>query len=174
MVLKWEEYCQIHAHHSRCELSILNYILEKCCSALTLTICYKSLRLSFYIPGRAHILSKTTITKKQPIENQKNLNLLNTVQIENGFHFFTELGKFTGITATSTMEFAEKLQTVPIQSVTFHFQRQDFQKWFKNTIDDEELATRINQIKAGFQDENLRKALSTTVQNRITELQQHP
>jgi hypothetical protein len=118
-------------------------------------------------------LSKTTITKKQPIEKQKNLNLLNTVQIENGFHFFTELGKFTGITATSTMEFAEKLQTVPIQSVTFHFQRQDFQKWFKNTIGDEELATRINQIKAGFQDENLRKALSTTVQNRITELQQH-
>ena len=129
--------------------------------------------LSFYISGRAHILSKTAITKKQPIEKQKNLNLLNTVPIENGFHFFTELGKFTGITATSTMEFAEKLQTIPIQSVTFHFQRQDFQKWLKNTIGDEELATRINQIKAGFQDENLRKALSTTVQNRITELQQH-
>jgi len=174
MVLKWEEYCQIHAHHSRCELSILNYILEKCCSALTLTICYKSLRLSFYISGRAHILSKTTITKKQPIEKQKNLNLLNTVQIENGFHFFAELGKFTGITAISTVEFVEKLQTVPIQSVTFHFQHQDFQKWFKNTIGDEELATRINQIKAGFQDEDLRKALSTTVQNRIAELKQHP
>ena len=120
-----------------------------------------------------NILSKTTIIKKQPIEKQKNLNLLNTVPIENGFHFFTELGKFTGITATSTMEFAEKIQTIPIQSVTFHFQRQDFQKWLKNTIGDEKLATRINQIKAGVQDENLRKALSTTVQNRITELQQH-
>jgi hypothetical protein len=118
-------------------------------------------------------LSKTATTKKQPIEKQKSLNLLNTVPIENGFHFFTELGKFTGITAISTVEFAEKLQTVPIQSVTFHFQRQDFQKWLKNTIGDEELSTRINQIKAGFQDENLRKALSTTVQNRITELQQH-
>jgi hypothetical protein len=119
-------------------------------------------------------LSKTATIKTHTIEKQKNLNLLNTVTFENGFHFFTELEKFTGITATSTMEFAEKLQTVPIQSVTFHFQRQDFQKWFKNTIGDEELATRINQIKAGFQDENLRKALSTTVQNRITELQQHP
>ena len=120
-----------------------------------------------------HILSKTATIKTQPNEKQNHLNLLNTVPIENGFHFFTELGKFTGITATSTVEFAEKLQTVPIQSVTFHFQRQDFQKWLKNTIGDEELATRINQIKAGFQGENLRKALSTAVQNRITELQQH-
>jgi hypothetical protein len=131
-------------------------------------------RLSFYISGRAHILSNTATIKNHPIEKQKNLNLLNTVKFENGFHFFTELGKFTGITATSTVEFAQKLQTVPIQSVTFHFQRQDFQKWLKNTIGDEELVTRINQIKAGFQDENLRKTLSTTVQNRIAELQQHP
>ena len=129
---------------------------------------------SFSISGRVHILSKTAITKKQTIEKPKNLNLLNTVPFENGFHFFTELGKYTGITASSTVEFAEKLQTVPIQSVTFHFQRQDFQKWLKNTIGDEELAKRIDQIKAGSQDENLRKELSKTVQNRITELQQHP
>ncbi len=116
-------------------------------------------------------MSKIAITKKQTIEKPKNLNLLNTVPFENGFHFYTEHGKYTGITASSTVEFAEKLQTVPIQSVTFHFQRQDFQKWFKNTIGDEELATRIDQIKAGPQDENLRKELFKTVQHRITELQ---
>jgi hypothetical protein len=45
-----------------------------------------------------------------------------------GFHFLTELGKNTGVTATSMVEFAEKLQKIPVQSVTFHFQRQDFQK----------------------------------------------
>ena len=104
----------------------------------------------------------------------KNLNLLNNVPLENGFQFFTELGKNTGITANSTVEFAEKLQTVPIQSVTFHFQHKDFQKWLKNTVGDEELAKRIDHIKAGTQDENLRKDLSKTVQNRIAELQQHP
>ena len=119
-------------------------------------------------------MSKTTITKKQPIEKQKNLNLLNTVKFENGFHFFTERGKFTGITATSTVEFAEKLQTIPVQSVTFHFQHQDFQKWLKNTIGDEELVKRIDQIKVDPQEEELRKELSQTVQNRIAELQQHP
>jgi hypothetical protein len=125
---------------------------------------------SFHVSGCVRILSKIAITKKQTIEKRKNLNLLNTVSFENGFHFFTELGKYTGITASSIVEFAEKLQIIPIQSVTFHFQRQDFQKWLKNTIGDEELAKRIDQIKAGSQDENLRKELSKTVQNRITEL----
>jgi hypothetical protein len=76
----------------------------------------------------------------------KNLNLLNTVPLGHGFQFFTEHGKNTGITASSTVEFAEKLQIIPIQSVVFHFQRKDFQKWFKNTVGDEDLAKRIGQI----------------------------
>jgi menaquinone-dependent protoporphyrinogen IX oxidase len=110
-------------------------------------------------------LGKKFNTMSQP------LNLPNAVPTEKAFQFFTELGKNTGITASSTVEFAEKLQTVPIQSVTFHFHRQDFQRWFKNTIDDEELAKRIDQINIWVQnDENLRKELSETVQNRIAEL----
>jgi hypothetical protein len=101
----------------------------------------------------------------------QSLNLPNTVPFENSFQFYTELGKNTGITASSTVEFAEKLQIIPIQSVTFHFQRQDFQRWFINTIGDEELAKRIDQINVWtHDDENLRKELSKTVQNRITEL----
>ena len=104
----------------------------------------------------------------------KNLNLLNTVPLQNGFRFFTERGKYTEINATSKVEFVEKLQTVPIQSVIFHFQRQDFQKWLKNTIGDKELAKRINQIKAMFPYESLKKELFKTLQNRITELQKHP
>jgi hypothetical protein len=104
----------------------------------------------------------------------KNLNLLNIVPFEKGFRFFTERGKFTGMTATSLVEFAEKLQTVPIQSVAFHFQRQDFQKWFKNTIGDKELSKRIDCIKPESREEYLRKELSKTVQNRIAELKQQP
>ena len=98
------------------------------------------------------------------------LNLINTVPFEKSFQFYIELGKNTGITSSSTVEFAEKLQIVPIQSVTFHFQRQDFQRWFINVIGDEELANRIDQINLWtHDDENLRKKLSETVQNRIAE-----
>ena len=97
-------------------------------------------------------------------------NLINTVPFEKSFQFYIEPGKNTGITASNTIEFAQKLQIVPIQSVTFHFQRQDFQKWFTNVIGDEELAKRIDQINVWTQDdENLRKKLSETVQNRIAE-----
>jgi hypothetical protein len=118
-------------------------------------------------------LAKTAVAKNQIIQRPNNLILLNTVPFENGFHFYKEQGNYTGLTANGTAEFAEKLQTIPLESITFHFQRQDFQKWFKNTIGDKELAKRIDQIKAGPQDENLREELSKTIQNRITELQQH-
>ena len=97
-------------------------------------------------------------------------NLLNTVPFEKSFQFYIELGRNTGITASNTIEFAEKLQIVPIQSVTFHFQRQDFQRWFINVIGDEEIAKRIDQINVWtHDDEKLRKKLSETVQNRIAE-----
>jgi len=110
-------------------------------------------------------LGKKFNTPAQP------LNLLKTVPFENRFQFYTELEKNTGITASSTVEFAEKLQVIPIQSVTFHFQHQDFQRWFINVIGDEELAKRIDQINVWTRDdENLRKKLSETVQNRIAEL----
>jgi Family of unknown function (DUF5752) len=128
----------------------------------------------FNISGRVCLLSKSTVIRKQAIKKQKNPNLLNSVLYENGFHFFIEIGKYTGVTANSTVEFREKLKIIPIQSVTFHFQRQDFQKWFKNTIGDKELAQRIDKINTESRDENLVIALSKIVQNRIAELQQHP
>jgi menaquinone-dependent protoporphyrinogen IX oxidase len=98
------------------------------------------------------------------------MNLPNIVPNEKAFQFFTEIGKNTGITAISAVEFAEKLQVIPIESVTFHFYRQDFQRWFKNTVSDEELAKRIDQINLWVKnDEDLRKELLGTVQNRIAE-----
>jgi len=109
-------------------------------------------------------LGKKFNTQSQP------LNLPKTVPSEKSFQFYTELGKNTGITASNTVEFAEKIQIVPIESVTFHFQRHDFQRWFINVIGDEELAKRIHQINIWVHDdEKLRKELSETVQNRIAE-----
>ena len=116
-------------------------------------------------------MPKIAGTSKQSPAKPKGPNLLNTVPYEKGFHFFTEHGKYTGITACGTVEFAEKLEIIPIESVMFHFQRQDFQKWLRNTIGDEELAKRIDPIEAWSSDENLRKELFKTVHTRITELQ---
>jgi Family of unknown function (DUF5752) len=121
-------------------------------------------------------MAKRAIIKNQTPEKQKNLSLLKTFPYEKGFHFFTELGKYTGITATSIVEFDEKLKIAPILSVTFHFQRQDFQKWLRNVVGDEELAKRIDGIAeiTWSSDEILRKDLLKTVQSRVAELTEIP
>jgi alpha-amylase len=118
-------------------------------------------------------MSKTTMVKNQPPKKTKRQELLRAVPYESGFHFYIGLGKYAGVTATSLDEFAGKLQTVPVESITFHFQRGDFQKWLGNTIGDDELAKRIYQLKQGpswSSDENLRKELVKTVQKRLAEL----
>jgi hypothetical protein len=117
------------------------------------------------------------VTAKTVGGRLKEQQLLATVPYEKGFHFFTGLGKYTGVTANGMVEFAQKLQIIPIQSVTFHFQRQDFQKWARNVVGDEELAKRIDKIRESAphsSDENLRKELFKTVHNRIAELQRRP
>ena len=128
-------------------------------------------RLVMDDPNTAMVKEWATELAKKFNNLSQPLNLLKAVPFENDFQFYTELEKNTGITANSTVELAEKLQTVPLQSVTFHFQRQDFQRWIKITIGDEELAKRIDQINLWTNDdENLRKKLSETVQNRVAEL----
>ena len=108
------------------------------------------------------------VGKKFSIRSQ--IDLLKVVLPENVFQFFTELERNTGITANCLVDFAEKLQTIPVESVRFHFQRQDFQRWFKNTVGDEELATRIDHINIWVHGENLKEVVSQAVQNRVTEL----
>jgi hypothetical protein len=89
---------------------------------------------------------------------------LRTVPFESGFHFYTALGNYTGITATNLSEFAAKLKTIPIESITFHLQRNDFQKWIQYTIKDAALAERISRIKGAQSAEDLRKEILRTVE----------
>jgi len=102
--------------------------------------------------------------------NTKIMEILRTVPYENGFHFYTAPGKFTYETATSLESFEKKLQTVPADSLKFHLQRGDFQKWIKTTLGDEELAQRLNSVSLTLPAENLRKEMYAIVQTRITEL----
>jgi hypothetical protein len=46
--------------------------------------------------------------------------VLHTVPFENDFHFRTDQGDYTNVTATSLMDFADKLDVVNIVSVEFH------------------------------------------------------
>jgi len=98
------------------------------------------------------------------------IEILRNVPFEKGFHFYTAPGNFTRETATSLDTFENKLHVVPADSVNFHFQRGDFQKWIEDTLGDSELAKRVSSIKLTLPVEDLRKELIAIVQTRITEL----
>ena len=114
-------------------------------------------------------MSRKTQVKNQsilkPIIVKPNIvKPLRTVPFERGFHFYSAIGNHTGITATNLSEFATKLQTIPMESITFHFQRKDFQKWIQYTIEDAALAERVSRIKGDQSAEGLRKEILRTVE----------
>ena len=109
-------------------------------------------------------MSTKVQVKKQLIAKPTRAKPLTTVSFENGFHFYTAIGNYTGITATNLNEFATKLQIIPKESIAFHFQRKDFQKWIKCTINDVALAERISRVNGEQSAEDLRKEILRTVE----------
>lgn len=108
----------------------------------------------------------------QPQSHSNCAGILGTLPFEEGFHFCTEGGKYTGITATSLHEFTEKLQTIDQNSIDFHIQRRDFQKWIADEFCNKELPKQIDQLSAEkVVDEKLRQELLDTVNAYIKKWQ---
>jgi hypothetical protein len=97
--------------------------------------------------------------------------ILHPVPYDHGFHFFMPDGHYTGETAVSLCSFLRDLGSVDTESLRFHFLRDDFQKWIRTTIGDEELAQRIDKLDKKLSVENLQQHLADIVQKRISELQ---
>jgi hypothetical protein len=97
--------------------------------------------------------------------------ILSPVSYKQGFHFFMLDGHYSGETALSLCGFLKDLGRIDVQSIRFHFDRGDFQKWLRTTIGDEELAQRIDKVGRTLSDERLIRQLSEIVQKRISELQ---
>jgi alpha-amylase len=112
-------------------------------------------------------------TKKtiNAIDKETARNALRTVPYEKGFHFFMTEGHYSGETAISLLTFAKELEMQEIQSIRFHFERDDFQKWIRTTIEDEQLAQGIDKLPKKVSDEDLRKQLVEVLQKRLSELQ---
>jgi hypothetical protein len=98
--------------------------------------------------------------------------ILKPVPYSQGFHFFMPDGHYTGETALSLCSFLRDLDAIDVESVKFHFDRGDFQKWIKHTLGDEELARHIDGIKENIPEDLLLEKLKKMVQKRISELQQ--
>lgn len=70
------------------------------------------------------------------------------VSREKAFYFFTSIGNYTGKSASSLEEFMEKIKEVNVKSLEFHFYRGDFEKWFMEVLQEEELAEEFKKLHA--------------------------
>ena len=115
-------------------------------------------------------MMKKPEVKKTVLDKAAISRILRTVPQHEGFRFFKAPGDSTGKVATSLADFVEKLRTVDIRSVNFHFPRQDFEKWLRNIVGDTELSTRISKIGKDTHEEKLRNEIIQIVKGRIDEL----
>ncbi len=115
-------------------------------------------------------LLSTQVSGERSEVEEKNLMILRIVPFEYGFHFTTDKGVYSGLTATSLEDFSEKLKDVDVDSVTFHYCRGDFQKWIDNILGDKDFANKLCFIDPKISGEQLRKELLKMLDKRITEL----
>lgn len=91
-----------------------------------------------------------------------------------GFHFYTAVGDYCGVSVHSLEEFADALQYVCSDAIVFHFERGDFQNWIRDVIGDSELAQGIDDIKMcerHLAAESCRKEIMERVNVRILQLE---
>jgi len=115
---------------------------------------------------------------KKSVSNKEYVSkILRRVPESQGFHFYLEIGKPTGQTAISLMDFVEKLAATNVQSINFHYSRKDFQKWIRVVFGDVELVLRlerIGRVRLGVSNEALRSEITRAVKMRLRELKAKP
>jgi Family of unknown function (DUF5752) len=104
------------------------------------------------------------------ITREKALEILRQTHSDKAFHFYDGIGKPLNVYACDLLDFCDKITKVSVESVNFHFERGDFEAWFKS-LGDLELAKRIAQQKRlKTKGEELRDKILSIVKNRFLEL----
>jgi hypothetical protein len=107
---------------------------------------------------------------QRPTSKEMASKILRRVPYKEGFHFSTGIGEHTDKTSTSLSDFMVDLQSIDLRSVEFHFLRQDFEKWIRIVLGDEELAMTIGALKKDLRGEELRKAILIILKKRLDDL----
>jgi hypothetical protein len=101
--------------------------------------------------------------------------ILRTVPREKAFYFFTSIGNYTGVSASSLKEFMERVNDVNVKSLEFHLYRGDFERWIADVLQDAELAGEVKRLQRfDLTGDTLRNQLSMTVSRRYKRLTGQP
>jgi hypothetical protein len=106
----------------------------------------------------------------QRTKSEKAAAILREVQPNEAFYFYRGMNSPLNISARSLQDFLEKVNTVDAESLRFHMQRQDFEKWV-SMLGDGDLAGKIGVIrKSNLQGEQLRSRLNSAGKGRLDQL----
>ena len=87
------------------------------------------------------------------------------------FYFCDSSGRYLGRVAASLWEFREALDELPVDSLQYHLQRGDLERWLRDVLHDEELSRRVGKVsRRNLQGESLRQALLDVAISRFEEL----
>ena len=89
------------------------------------------------------------------------------------FLFYTGIGEeyYTGVMAWSLKGFVKAAQAVDMKALEFHIYNGDFESWTKNSLKDEVLTSKLQEIKASKKKgEALRKAIVNAAKKRYNTL----
>ena len=96
---------------------------------------------------------------------------LKIVPREKAFYFFTSIGNYTGVSASSLKEFMERINEVNVKSLEFHLSRGDFEKWTGEVLQDGELTAEIRRLRGlNLTGDSLRNQLYSVVSRRFRRL----
>ncbi len=92
------------------------------------------------------------------------------------FHFFIDINDYSGKSAHNLAQFCDIINNINEKSITFHFERHDFERWTGGTLHDPTLARRINKLKKlqteeKLSEEKVRTLIHHITKNRIKELE---
>lgn len=113
-----------------------------------------------------------SVEKQQSTDVAKARRALSIVNLDCGFHFYTAIGDYTGVSAVGLQDLAQKMRSINLGSVRFHFERGDFQRWIRTLLCDSELAEDIGVIKPYFSDEALRREIIAKIEEHIARLKE--
>lgn len=101
--------------------------------------------------------------------------VLRAVSREQAFYFFTSIGNYTGVSASSLKEFMDKINEVNLKSLEFHLFRGDFEKWINEVLEDKILAEEFKKLHGiTLSGDFLRNRLFAIVSKRYKELVSKP
>lgn len=110
------------------------------------------------------------MSSKVYLTSEKAADILREVPLEKAFYFYGAVGDPMHVSARSLKEFAERLETVDVSSLSFHSDRRDFENWV-TMLGDADLVRKLGSVRTSkLQGEVLRAKLQSTVRGRVDQL----